>query len=244
MKVHLSGPESTILLATANLFRERGDQVSHANAVPLDADLYLFFAGHEAMKLLARGLVVLDLRHGIDQESVHWAPYADLCLVGDSTGRTFLAESHRCEPERIYVVSSGPALLNLLDQACSNVLPPAPAEKRGDSVTKPKPDPELSLGTPSRQFITLAARLEAADRQADVMLRGYQIRSRLPLIGPLVAWIRRNLTSHLREPYLDPTLERQVALNHEVIAILREMIRLQAAQEAQLGRLYKENGDE
>jgi hypothetical protein len=31
-----------------------------------------------------------------------------------------------------------------------------------------------------------------------------------------VAWTRQNLTSHLREPYLDPTLERQVGFNQRV----------------------------
>ena len=55
---------------------------------------------------------------------------------------------------------------------------------------------------------------------ADVMLRGYTVRSGLPLVGPLVAWVRRNLTSHLREPYIDPTLERQVAFNRRVARAL------------------------
>lgn len=61
-------------------------------------------------------------------------------------------------------------------------------------------------------------RLEAA---ADVMLRGYQVRSRLPL----VAWVRRNLTSHLREPYLDPMFERQVAFNREVVKLLNRIVK-------------------
>lgn len=244
MKVHLSGPKSTALLATADLFRLRGDQVSESDPVPLDADLYLFLAGHEAMKQLTHGLVVLDLRHGIDQDSAKWAPYSDLCVVGDSTGRALLAESHGCEPDRIFVVSGGGALLNLVDQAYSNLLPPAQVEKGHEPMTEANSAPAVSPGAPSQRFITLAARLEAADRQADVMLRDYQVRSRLPLFGPLVAWIRRNLTSHLREPYLDPTLERQVALNHELIAILREMMRLEAGQEARPESPYKEQPHE
>jgi glycosyltransferase involved in cell wall biosynthesis len=56
---------------------------------------------------------------------------------------------------------------------------------------------------------------EIKDR-SDIAIRGYTIRSGLPLVGPLIAWIRRNLTSHLREPYLDPMIERQVAFNHTV----------------------------
>ena len=36
------------------------------------------------------------------------------------------------------------------------------------------------------------------------------------MIGPAIAWLRRNLTSHLREPYLDPMIERQVAQNRRL----------------------------
>jgi hypothetical protein len=53
--------------------------------------------------------------------------------------------------------------------------------------------------------------------QADVMMRPYVVRSSFPVLGPLIAWVRRNLTSHLREPYLDPTLERQVKFNQLVV---------------------------
>jgi len=59
------------------------------------------------------------------------------------------------------------------------------------------------------------------EKSADVMQRGYVVRSNAPLVGPLLAWLRRNLTSHLREPYLDPTLERQVAFNREVVKTLQ-----------------------
>lgn len=59
--------------------------------------------------------------------------------------------------------------------------------------------------------------------QSDVMLRGYVVRSRIPLLGAFIAWLRRNLTSHLREPYLDPTLERQVQFNHRLVAALERL---------------------
>lgn len=59
--------------------------------------------------------------------------------------------------------------------------------------------------------------------QADVMLRGYVVRSKAPVVGRLIAWVRRNLTSHLREPYLDPTLERQVAFNRAVVQALARL---------------------
>ncbi len=62
------------------------------------------------------------------------------------------------------------------------------------------------------------AKMEAG---ADIMLRGYRVRSKVPVIGPLIAWARRNLTSHLREPYIDPIFERQVAFNRAAIDLLR-----------------------
>lgn len=50
-------------------------------------------------------------------------------------------------------------------------------------------------------------------RMAEVVDREYKIRSRIPIIGPLIVWLRRNLTTHLREAYFDPMMERQVAFN-------------------------------
>jgi len=62
------------------------------------------------------------------------------------------------------------------------------------------------------------------EAMADVMLRGYAVHSKLPLVGRLVAWVRRNLTSHLREPYMDPMFERQVAFNRQLLALLRQLM--------------------
>jgi len=57
---------------------------------------------------------------------------------------------------------------------------------------------------------------DAAMAGSDVAMREYEVRSGLPLVGPLIVWLRRNLTSHLREPYLDPIVERQVTFNRRV----------------------------
>ncbi len=62
------------------------------------------------------------------------------------------------------------------------------------------------------------------EQAADVMDRDYVVYSNAPLVGPLITWVRRNLTSHLREPYLDPALERQVAFNREVVSLLRRIL--------------------
>lgn len=80
---------------------------------------------------------------------------------------------------------------------------------------------------------------------AQVGAPGYTVRSQLPLIGGLIAWMRRQLTSHLREPYLDPIVERQEAFNRAVLDTLlptlerslREQRRLQREMELLRARL-------
>jgi radical SAM protein with 4Fe4S-binding SPASM domain len=79
--------------------------------------------------------------------------------------------------------------------------------------------------------------IDAIGAHSDVLARGYEVHSHVPLAGPFITWVRRNLTSHLREPYLDPTIERQVAMNSEMVTALRELLRQQADLEMQLTRL-------
>ena len=83
-------------------------------------------------------------------------------------------------------------------------------------------DPYL-LGTADADM-QLLDDLRQVEVAADVMMHGYTIRSGLPLLGPLVAWIRRNLTSHLREPYLDKMIENQEGYNWRVVQVLRNLI--------------------
>lgn len=52
----------------------------------------------------------------------------------------------------------------------------------------------------------------------------YQIKSQKPLFGSLIAWVRRNLTSHLKEPYIDQMARRQTSFNILVVRCLRELI--------------------
>ena len=231
MRVHLVAAD-----ALAQAFQGRGDVVSSGEPMPTDADLYLFGSGHEAMKQLDRGLVVLDLRADAGLTSAAWSAYADLCLVSDAWARTVLAEANGCEPERVFVASDSQVALDLLDLALRDELLPATVEKEDN----PLPD-QTSLDF--SKIAALNARLDALERQADVMQRGYEVRSRLPVVGPLIAWVRRNLTSHLREPYLDPTLERQVCLNRELIFVLRELLQRQAALEADIEK-QEHDGDD
>jgi hypothetical protein len=231
MRVHLVAAD-----ALAQVFQGRGDVVSSGEPVPADADLYLFGSGHEAMKRLDRGLVVLDLRAGAGLTSAAWSAYADLCLVPDTSARTALVEAAGCEPERVFVASDSQVALDLLDRALRDELLPAVVEKE-DNPLPDETSPDFS------GLAALGARLDALERQADVMQRGYEVHSRLPIFGPFIAWVRRNLTSHLREPYLDPTLERQVCLNRELIFVLRELLQRQAALEADIER-QEHDGDD
>jgi len=64
--------------------------------------------------------------------------------------------------------------------------------------------------------LLLATLSESMTASSDVALREYEVRSGAPLVGALIVWVRTNLTSHLREPYLDPIVERQVSFNRRV----------------------------
>ena len=217
-----------------------GAVVSQSEPVPLDADLYLFATGHPAMKTLKQGLVVLDLRHDPGLEGAPWAPYADLCLVRDAEHQFAMVRVHDCEPERVFVVPDDHNLRSLVRDALRGTLAPAQYEKEEVLMDERH---TVSASMPSSNVSSaavLAARLQEARRRADVVQRDYQVRSRIPLVGPLVSWVRRNLTSHLREPYLDPALDRQVAFNRELLAILQEMQISLTNVEARLAQLEGE----
>lgn len=66
-------------------------------------------------------------------------------------------------------------------------------------------------------------KLPALAAQADVADREYTVQSQIPVIGPLIAGIRRKMTSHLRERYFDPIIERQVSFNKKLVAALHSV---------------------
>ena len=66
----------------------------------------------------------------------------------------------------------------------------------------------------------LPAEIEQVKAAASIMFKDYQVRSTLPVFGPLIAWTRSNLTSHLREPYLDPILQNQEMFNWQGTMLL------------------------
>jgi hypothetical protein len=63
----------------------------------------------------------------------------------------------------------------------------------------------------------LREQLERLREASAITIPGYTVTSHAPLVGPLLAWLRRALTSHLREPYIDPILARQEAFNRELV---------------------------
>jgi glycosyltransferase involved in cell wall biosynthesis len=74
--------------------------------------------------------------------------------------------------------------------------------------------------------LPLQDEIKQLHQAADAVLKPYVVRSGLPVVGPLIVWLRRNLTSHLREPYLDPTLRRQERFNWLVVQTMRQVNRL------------------
>jgi len=57
----------------------------------------------------------------------------------------------------------------------------------------------------------------------------------VPVLGPLIEWIRRNSTTHVKEAYLDRIIERQVLYNRMLAS---EILQLRA----EIARLHKERG--
>ncbi len=84
------------------------------------------------------------------------------------------------------------------------------------------------------------AGVEQADRATMTLLAqvgqpDYTIKSNLPVFGRLIVWLRSQLTSHLKEPYLDVIVSRQERFNFAVqerIAELSQRLRYMNQREA------------
>jgi glycosyltransferase involved in cell wall biosynthesis len=81
-----------------------------------------------------------------------------------------------------------------------------------------------------------AQQLAALRQSAQVGMPDYMVRSGAPVVGPLIAWLRRTLTSHLREPYLDPIIARQEQFNRQVLDVLLPAIERGARGQRRLER--------
>jgi len=112
----------------------------------------------------------------------------------------------------------------------------------------PLPGPAAKTTPPRETLDSTSGEIQAVDllplktlaSLADIMDRKYRVRSGVPIIGTFIAWIRRNLTSHLREPYIDPTFERQVLFNRTIIHTFEQLLGRIAVLESQLAVLQRD----
>jgi len=115
---------------------------------------------------------------------------------------------------------------NVMAEAAS-WLPNQPYPRPRSALVRSGEKPAESGSRPAARLTPLELLRSETDQlemAADVMIRGYTVRSRLPVLGPFVSWFRRNVTSHLREPYIDPMFERQVRFNRRVAQTLRQVV--------------------
>lgn len=92
---------------------------------------------------------------------------------------------------------------------------------------------------PDLQALTVSNPDQARPRlaaHADIALRGYTVRSGAPVVGRWIAAVRRALTWHVKEAYLDRIVERQVNYNQtlalEIERLQHEVRLLQTELEA------------
>lgn len=191
-----------------------------------DVFYYHCFAEHfifDTMRLPSRGVVVLHL-HTLPEKTspklFDYLDYADILVLETQTHQEDLPPNSFFRP--ILLADANDFQDNLQQTLLTHLPqfhqtePPSASQK---AITPPQMVAHLSL---TRNSLS-QDHLRELSKRADVILRGYQVRSSLPLVGKPLAWLRRNATSHLREPYLDPILERQVSFNQQVLQALNTL---------------------
>ena len=197
------------------------------------------------IRWIRHAVVIVDCHAPIGGGVSRWLHYADLCLAATPEVYADLVDEHGCAPERVYTLSCEDGqyeeeVAQLVERAATGRQVGIPALRREREVGIPALQRERQVGIPALLRVTL----EVVRDRADVAMRDYAVHSRLPIVGPLVAWLRRNLTSHLREPYFDPIVERQVAFNREVSTWMEQAVEQLEQFEERLARLEEAWGDE
>lgn len=82
----------------------------------------------------------------------------------------------------------------------------------------------LSEVLPEPQRLSIEQLLAPLQQQGVLGDPNYRVESRLPLLGRLIAWLRRNLTSHLKEPYIDVLAQQQTVFNAKIVEQLRQAL--------------------
>ncbi len=76
----------------------------------------------------------------------------------------------------------------------------------------------------------------ALRQAARIAMPDYQVQSNIPVIGKFIAWLRRHLTSHLREPYIDPIISRQEVYNTHMLNTLLPALERSLREQRRLSR--------
>jgi glycosyltransferase involved in cell wall biosynthesis len=219
--------------------RARADELGIADCViwtgPVDelppyyrlADVYVTASLHEGfgvplIEAMACGVPVVASRVGampwvVEDAGLLFEPgNADelaqrvVQVLEDAGVRQSLAERGLERAQAFSLEGYEASLTELVDKAVTYTLPKAPPAPP-ESVSGQE---GVQMGIPARHDVRLLRLLsDEIAGKSDISLDGYTVRSKVPVLGPLIAWVRRNLTSHLREPYLDPIVGRQVDYN-------------------------------
>ncbi|MBN1487931.1 MAG: hypothetical protein JW981_09840 [Anaerolineae bacterium] len=248
------------LCAWARHFRDRGDKVGiyvpkelhtgidttiPVRAVPLsnhspqhwrESDLYLYHDSApreflESIKRIRHGLVIWICTELDNLDLIH---YADFCVIVDPVLKTQLYDKLGYPSERV-------GLLPPVQEAGGFT---AQSHKLSGIVDRliqgdfPEVKPPVERATSGE----LTSRLDYLESRSDIMLRSYIVRSKIPVLGTFIIWVRGILTSHLREPYIDPTFENQVAFNRRVVKEMHEILRTQEEILTRLDRLESRLG--
>lgn len=94
----------------------------------------------------------------------------------------------------------------------------------------------LSEVLPEPQRLSIEQLLAPLQQQGVLTAPSYRVESRIPLIGSLIAWLRRNLTSHLKEPYIDVLAQQQTAFNTRIVDQLRQALEHSQREQRRLER--------
>jgi glycosyltransferase involved in cell wall biosynthesis/2-polyprenyl-3-methyl-5-hydroxy-6-metoxy-1,4-benzoquinol methylase len=121
-------------------------------------------------------------------------------------------------------------------EAVSEIIAPAPAMTPKLILPQPEPaavqpiqaarTPMSAQPAPAAPMPTMPdaeAHYRELETMGDVSMHGYAVRSDKPVVGSFIVWVRRNLTSHLKEPYVDPIIDRQVHVNRRLVWDLKSL---------------------
>lgn len=202
------------------------------------ADIYLTQTGNRAsrqraLEAMACGVPVLDL--GLDGAATSWEELAQ------SSIRLLSNDTQYGEAVRRSLDTAAQHSLEAFWQAWSSVIAEAcgwlPVHLSADRTpaqstpVRPAETATQDSGFDQAADYAFGIDMEQLKAMASVTLRDYEVRSPTPVFGPFIAWVRRNLTSHLRKPYLDPTLDRQEAFNLRAANALQYLATRLAAYE-------------